>query len=77
MLLKQIKREKKLSLSRKIKKRKIRKFCLFTFNSTFYLTSFKYNFLKYFLIKQFIKVNRKSIHSLLKEELGVVFSLNN
>ena len=77
MLFQQIKKEKVSNFFRKNKKRKLKRFYLFTLNSTFYSTSFKYKFLKYFLVRQSINLNRKEIHSLLKEELGFVFSLNN
>jgi len=76
MCFKQIKKETKFTLSRKIKKNQLKRFYLFTFNSNFYLTSFKYNLLKHFFKKQSINLNRKIVHKLLKEELGFMFSLN-
>lgn len=77
MLFQKLKKERKITFSRKIKKKHFKKFYVSIYSSTFYLTSFKYGFLKHFFKKQSTNLNRKIVYKLLNEELGFIFSLNN
>ena len=75
MDFKLIKKETKLTRSRKLKKKHFKKLNVYNINSTCYYFSFTYNKLKYFLHKNLISLNNKVIHLLLKEEIGFFFSL--
>ena len=77
MYFKKRKKEVKTTVSRKYKKTLLKKLYFSTFNSKFYLTSIRYNLLKYFLTNQLIKLNNKVVFKLSNEELGFIFSLNN
>ena len=77
MFLKNIKKETKLTISRKLKKRKLKKINIFLSNTNFYLLSTKYNYTIFFFKYHNIKLNTKLLSNLFKEELGFIFSFTN
>ena len=64
---------KKIYLTNKIKKRKIRKNFIIQFN---YIDCLKYHWIKYFFIKEKILLNVKTLSNLFLMELFSSFSLN-
>jgi len=69
-----LKKEKNLTRSLNIKKRKVT--FAFGVSSNFYLSSLKYSLLQYFLKQQYINLNYKLLKQLLNEECGYIFGLN-
>ena len=76
MLFKKLKKETKLTVSRKLKKLKAKKENIFLSNANFYLSSIKYNSTVFFFKSHNLKLSTKLFSNLFKEELGFIFSLN-
>jgi len=77
MYLQKIKKEAKETISHKKKKNQLKLLSLYIINSNVYSLSFKYNLIKYFIMKQCISLDCKILNKIIKEELGFLFSLNN
>ena len=76
MLFKNLKKETKLTISRRLKKIKTKKENIFLSNANFYLSSIKYNHIVFFFKYHNVKLSTKLFSNLFKEELGFISSLN-
>ena len=72
-----LKKEIKLIICRKLKKKTSKKNNVFSWNSNFYLLGTKYNSVTYLFKRYNMDLNTKITSNLFKEELGFIFSLNN